>query len=193
MIRASLFLGHCDNPSLKTKYATIWLHIFSKSALICSTLNLTHEQVARMQDKIQREIMIKATKERIYEAIANPEKVVLWFPETLEGSYKVGEQLIFGFGEHGKNQVYVEAARPHEYFAYRWVPGCNHFLGDVLAVPNTLVEFHIETQADNICKLTLTETGFSKLPAELIEKSVAQNSNGWEFMLGRLEKYFAEV
>lgn len=146
-----------------------------------------------MQDKIQREIMINAPKEQLYDAIANPEKVVKWFPETLEGSYIVGAQPIFGFGAHGKNQIYIEAADPYDYFAYRWVPGSNHFMGDVLSVPNTLVEFHIEEQTQGSCKLTLTETGFSKLPSELFEQCFTQNSRGWEFMLGRLGKYFDEV
>lgn len=144
-----------------------------------------------MQDKIEREITIKAPKERIYEAIADPKKVVQWFPETLEGSYQVGESPIFGFGEHGKNQVYIVDAKPHEYFAYRWVPGSNHFMGDVLSVPNTLVEFRIEESGD-ACKVTLTETGFSKLPAEVAEESLKQNTGGWEFMLDRLEKLFTE-
>lgn len=144
-----------------------------------------------MQDKIEREIIINAPKERIYEAIADPKKVVQWFPETLEGSYKVGESPIFGFGEHGKNQVYIVDAKPHEYFAYRWVPGSNHFIGDVRSVPNTLVEFRISESGDG-CKVTLTETGFSKLPAEVAEESLKQNTGGWEFMLDRLQKLFAE-
>jgi len=143
-----------------------------------------------MQNIIKREITIKASKERIYDAIARPEQVIQWFPETLEGRYEVGEQPIFGFGEHGRNQLYVVAARPHDYFAYRWVPGGNHFLGDVLSVPNTLVEFRIEEQADRSCKVILTESGFAALPKELMEIAFQQNSGGWDFMLGRLVHYF---
>ena len=143
-----------------------------------------------MKDAINREITINASKERIYEAIANPEQVTKWFPETLEGEYTVGSQPIFGFGEHGKNQIYVVAANPHDYFAYRWVPGANHYLGDVLAVPNTLVEFTITEHADGTCKVTLTESGFASLPKELIEEAFKQNSGGWDFMLGRLEQLF---
>ena len=146
-----------------------------------------------MQDTIQREVTINASKERIYEAIANPELVTKWFPETLEGSYTVGEQPIFGFGDHGKNQICIIAAQPHEYFAYRWVPGANHYLGDVLKVPNTLVEFRITEQADGTCKVTLTESGFVNLPKELMESAFNQNSAGWDFMLGRLEKYFEDA
>ena len=143
-----------------------------------------------MKDTINREITINAPIERIYEAIANPEQVIKWFPETLEGEYAVGSQPVFGFGEHGKTQIYVVAASPYNYFAYRWVPGANHYLGEVLSVPNTLVEFNITELTDGACKVTLTESGFASLPKELIEDSLKQNSGGWDFMLGRLEKLF---
>ena len=142
-----------------------------------------------MQDRIQREMVIKATKERIYAAITQPDQVIKWFPETLEGYYAVGERPIFGFGEHGKNQLYIEKASPYTYFAYRWIPGSNHFVGDVLTVPNTLVEFHIEELADKSCKVILTESGFAALPIDIAEKSFTQNSGGWDFMLDRFEKY----
>lgn len=143
-----------------------------------------------MQDVIKREITIQASKERIYDAIANPEQVVRWFPETIEGDYKVGEQPIFGFGEHGRNQICVVDARPHDYFAYRWVPGANSFLGDVNSVPNTLVEFRIQEESKERCKVTLTESGFAELPTELMEDAFEQNSGGWDFMLDRLNKQF---
>ncbi len=143
-----------------------------------------------MKDTISREIIINASKERIYEAITNPEQVIKWFPETLEGEYTVGSQPIFGFGENGKNPIYVVAASPYDYFAFRWVPGANHYLGDVLSVPNTLVEFNITEHTDGACKVTLTESGFASLPEELIETAFRQNSGGWDFMLGRLERFF---
>lgn len=142
-----------------------------------------------MQDVIQRKISIQASQQRIYAAIADPELVIKWFPDTIEGSYQAGSQNVFGFGDE-KNQVHVEAARPHEYFAFRWVPGANHFLGDVLSVPHTLVEFQISAAADGVCEVTMTESGFAALPTEMMEAAFKQNSGGWDFMLGRLDKYF---
>lgn len=144
-----------------------------------------------MQNEIKKELIINSSQEKIYDAIANPEKIIQWFPSTLEGKYEVGEQPIFGFGEHGKNQVYVVAAEPHHYFSYRWVPGANHFLGDVLSVKTTLVEFKIEDLNNGSCKVTLTETGFKDLPQEVMEESFKQNSGGWDFMLDRLVQYFS--
>lgn len=143
-----------------------------------------------MQDLIQREITIRASKERVYDAIANPELVVKWFPETIDGSYKVGEQPVFGFGDHGKNQILIVAADPHEYFAYRWVPGANQFIGDVNTIASTLVEFRIEEKTDGTCLVKLSESGFKGLPAEQMEAAFNQNSGGWNFMLGRLTDFF---
>ncbi|WP_416304950.1 SRPBCC family protein [Neptunicella sp. SCSIO 80796] len=142
-----------------------------------------------MQDMIKREIMINASKEKIYAAIANPELVTKWFPETLEGEYSPGHQPVFGFGEHCTSRIYVVDAKPYDYFAYRWVPGADSFVGDVLSVPNTLVEFQIAQESADLCKITLIESGFTQLPAEVMESAIMQNIKGWDFMLDRLENY----
>jgi uncharacterized protein YndB with AHSA1/START domain len=143
-----------------------------------------------MQDEIKRSITIKAPKERVYAAIAEPEQIVQWFPSAIEGGLNVGEDPILDFGPHGKNRIHVVAAQPHEYFAYRWIPGSQHFTGDVMSQPNTLVEFRI-SEANDVSTVTVTETGFSKLPVERAEQQFKDNSGGWEFMMGRLEKLFA--
>ena len=139
-----------------------------------------------MQDVIQKQLKIQANAEKVYAAIADPKQVVQWFPNSLEGDYTPGSQPLFGFGEHGKSRIYVVEARPHDYFAYRWVPGANHYQGDVLSVPTTLVEFTIKAISEGVCELTLTESGFSQLPADMMADAFKQNSNGWEFMLNRL-------
>jgi uncharacterized protein YndB with AHSA1/START domain len=144
-----------------------------------------------MQDTIQREITIKASRERVYAAIADPKQIVNWFPDAVEGSMEAGDRPIFDFGEYGKNQVYIEAAQPHEYFAYRWVPGASHVLGDVLTMPNTLVEFRLK-ESGGVTKVIMLESGFASLPREVMEENLKQNSSGWDYMMNRLEELFAE-
>ncbi|WP_215398284.1 SRPBCC domain-containing protein [Rheinheimera oceanensis] len=145
-----------------------------------------------MQNTIQRELTINASAERIYNAIATPEQVVKWFPDTLTGDYRQGAQAVFGFGEKHRSSVYIEAANPYNYFAYRWVPGGNNFTGEVLTVPHTLVEFRIAELEPGRCKVSLTESGFADLPPQIAASSLAQNSDGWDFMLMRLQQYFSE-
>ena len=145
-----------------------------------------------MQDVITRDITIKASKEQVYEAITNPEQIITWFPDVIEGTLEVGQRPIFIFTEENhKSQIYVESAKPFEYFAYRWVPGGQGIVGDVLTVPNTLVEFFIEEDAEGT-KVTVKESGFSALPAEVAEESFNQNSGGWSYMINRLKEKFDE-
>lgn len=142
-----------------------------------------------MQDTIVREITVKASKERVYKAITDPEQIITWFPDAIEGgTLEVGQRPIFIFtNENHKAQIYVEAAKPFEYFAYRWVPGSAGIIGDVLTVPNTLVEFYIEELGEGT-KVMVKESGFSSLPSEVAERSFNENSGGWEHMMSRLEK-----
>jgi uncharacterized protein YndB with AHSA1/START domain len=144
-----------------------------------------------VQDSITKQITIRASQKQVYDAITNPERIVTWFPSGIEGTLEVGARPVLDFGEHGKNQIYVEAARPDEYFAYRWIPGSKHFIGDVLTEANTLVEFFIHETSDGIV-VTVKESGFSSLPAETRVQKFADNNGGWEYMISRLGKLLNE-
>ncbi|MBI1863197.1 SRPBCC family protein [Candidatus Microgenomates bacterium] len=141
-----------------------------------------------MKDIISREITVHASMERVYKAISDPTEIITWFPDKIEGTLDVGQRPVMIFsGENHKTSIYVEAAKPFSYFAYRWVPGGAGIIGDVLKVPNTLVEFFIEESGQET-KVTVRESGFTSLPAEVAEECFKQNSGGWEYMIGRLEK-----
>jgi uncharacterized protein YndB with AHSA1/START domain len=144
-----------------------------------------------MKNEIVREITIKASKDRVYAALTDPMQITSWFPDSVEGTIAEGEKPLFRFGDHDKAQIYVVATQPHDYFAYRWVPGGNTFEGDILDAPTTLVEFKI-TENDAGCIVTVTESGFASLPAEIANQSLEQNSGGWDFMMGRLEQKFTD-
>lgn len=143
----------------------------------------------KARDSIIKEIIINAPQDRVYKAISTPEQITTWFPEAIEGTLAVGDRPILDFGEHGKNQIFVESAKPNEYFAYRWIPGSRHFIGDVLTEKNTLVEFFIET-VDNGTKVTLKESGFTELPADTRDQKFSENTGGWDYMLKRLTNLF---
>ena len=142
-----------------------------------------------MQNEIIREITVRSPKEKVYSAISDPKQIINWFPDTVEGNLEVGKQSTFIFkNENHKASVYIEKATPYDYFSYRWVPGgSNSFTGDVLTVPNTLVEFIIE-EGEAGTKVTVKESGFENLPAEIAEQCFKDNSGGWGYMMDRLEK-----
>jgi uncharacterized protein YndB with AHSA1/START domain len=149
-----------------------------------------------IQDTIEREMVLRAPKERVYNAITQPEQIVKWFPEGIEGKLIAGERPVFDFGEYGKFSIYVEASDPHDYFAYRWVSGSQFvpggFIGDPLKMPNTLVEFRLEDAPEGTL-LKLKESGFASLPAEYMEQALKDNNGGWDFMLERLQKLMTQA
>jgi len=141
-----------------------------------------------MQDAIIREIMVIASKERVYRAITDSAEIIKWFPDAVEGgTLEVGQEPIFSLeGSTHKRRVYTEAANPYDYFSYRWEPGASgEGARDVLSIPNTLVEFSIE-EAAGATKVTLKESGFSSLPQSEAESSFKDNNGDWDYMVERL-------
>ena len=145
-----------------------------------------------MQDVIEKEIIVRAPQERVYAALTDPEKLAGWFPDAVEGKIAPGERPILDFGEYGKSKIYIVATDPYYYFAYRWVSGSvtipDGFLGDVLTRPHTLVEFHLEAVSEGT-RVKLVESGFSTLAAEVMQTTYNDNTEGWEYMLGRLGEF----
>jgi uncharacterized protein YndB with AHSA1/START domain len=145
-----------------------------------------------IQDSIEKEIVVRASKERVYAALTTPDQLAKWFPIGVEGTLDAGDRPVFDFGEYGKFKIFVVAANPYDYFAYRCVPGSVYcpqgFLGDVLEHPNTLVEFTLEAVAGGT-RVLVKESGIAALSAEIIEKTLAGNDAGWSFMINRLEEY----
>jgi uncharacterized protein YndB with AHSA1/START domain len=147
-----------------------------------------------MQDTIERQITIRAPKEGVYNAITDPKQITSWFPQSIDGDLEVGSRPIIDFGKDHRYQLYVEAANPYDYFAYRWVPANEDesigFIGDVKAFANTLVEFKL-TEDSKGTTVSLKESGFASLPPTVAAKQLEQNSGGWDYMLDRLEKLFS--
>lgn len=144
-----------------------------------------------LTDTIQRDMLIRAPKERVYAALTDPELLPKWFPDAVDGRITPGEKPVFDFGEYGKARVHIVATDPHHYFAYRWLPGTimpGESLSDPLEHTSTLVEFRLEDAPEGTM-LHLLESGFSAFPAELWEKALGENSGGWDFMLDRLAKF----
>lgn len=149
--------------------------------------------MTKPQDLIEKNIVVRASQEQVFDAITDPAKIVKWFPDTIEGNLIPGSRPVIEFSGYGKYEIYVEKSEPHHYFSYRWVPdnedGTNGFRGDVLAQANCLVEFILES-VDEGTRVTVKESGFASLPEATFERARKNNDEGWEYMLNRLQAYF---
>jgi uncharacterized protein YndB with AHSA1/START domain len=143
------------------------------------------------RDRVEREIVVRAPIERAYAALTDPALFPTWGPVAVEGRLAPGERPVLDFGDDGggKVAVLVVAVDAPSYFAYRWAQGATDpaiLLGDPLAAPNTLVEFHLEAVADGT-RVRVVESGIAALPGIADHETAAERmGEGWGLMLGGL-------
>ena len=106
-------------------------------------------------DRIEREVVIAASQERVWTAITDPAEVSQWFGDIVEIELHPGGRARFGWTEDAIVDAIVEAVEPFRRFVYRWAAG------DAVSVadgPSTLVEFTLDAVAGGT-RVTVVESG----------------------------------
>jgi uncharacterized protein YndB with AHSA1/START domain len=85
----------------------------------------------------------------------------------------------------------VERLDPERYFAYRWHPYAIDPGVDYSKEPTTLVEFRLEDAAGGTV-LTLTESGFDRIPLSRRAEAFRMNDNGWSEQLKNIERHVSQ-
>ena len=90
--------------------------------------------------------------------------------------------------EHLQFDVTVEQMEPERLFSWRWQPGGDSDIDP--AEPTTLVVFELEEVPEGT-RLTVTETGFDRIPVARRAKAYRENDAGWTGQFEALRKYVA--
>ena len=146
-------------------------------------------------DQIERETVINAPVERVWELITEGEHVGRWFGDagaTID--LRPGGEMVIRWAEHGTTHARVVAVEPHTRFAYRWAPFQDPAGGEPVEGNSTLVEFTL-TPEGGATRLRVVESGFASLATsdEQRARNVEGNTGGWRQELGELADYAAKV
>jgi len=146
-------------------------------------------------DRIERQILLKAPRSRVWHALADAESFGDWFGVALKGKrFVAGEytkgQITYPGYEHVVFEAWVESLKPEHYFAFRWHPYAVDPNADYSKEPTTLVEFTLEETGDGTL-LRVIETGFDRIPAERYDDAYRMNSSGWSEQMQNIETYVA--
>ena len=146
-------------------------------------------------DRIERKILLKAPRSRVWRALSNAEEFGNWFGVALKGKAFVAGQHAQGFitypgYEHLLFEVLVERMEPERLLSMRWHPAAIDPAVDYSKEPTTLVEFEL-TEVDGGTLLTLVESGFDKIPPERRLEAFRMNSGGWDEQMKNIEKHVA--
>lgn len=139
------------------------------------------------QDRIDREILIEAPRERVWSVLTEAKHVAEWFGDSAEIDLTPGGQASFGWSQHGRHQAVVVRVDPPSFFSYRWARKTDvpPEAGEATLVEFTLIEDGAATL------LRVVETGFASLNATEEERaqSAQENTKGWTSELGELKEY----
>jgi uncharacterized protein YndB with AHSA1/START domain len=150
----------------------------------------TTTQSPSSTDRIQKSIVLHADRSKVWRALTDSQQFGRWFQARLEGPFVPGQPaqgaITYPGYEHMRFEVIVEQMEPERLFSWRWQPGGDPDVDP--AEPMTLVVFELEEIPEGT-RLTVTESGFDRIPVARRAKAYRQNDAGWSGQFESLRKY----
>jgi len=145
-----------------------------------------------MENKVEKQIEIAATLNKVWSALTDAEKFGAWFRVKLEGPFVEGEvsrgYITWPGYEHLRWTATVKEMVPEKLFSFTWHPYAIDPAVDYSTETPTLVEFRLEATA-NGTRVTVTESGFDKVPEARRAEAFRMNDNGWTQQMKNIEEY----
>lgn len=143
-------------------------------------------------DRIEKNIVLRAPRSRVWGAIANAAEFGTWFGMSLKGTFAPGTQITGQItspgNEHLSIMLMIEQVEPEQLLSYRWHPYAIDTAVDYSSEPTTLVEFHLVDSPDGT-QLTIIESGFDQIPPERRAIAFRMNDEGWAEQLTSIARY----
>jgi uncharacterized protein YndB with AHSA1/START domain len=157
-------------------------------------------------DRIEMQALLHAPIEKVWQAISEAEKFGSWFGVRFDGPFEAGQPLSGKITPTTVDPEVAESQKPYEgaafnitveriepmyTFSFRWHPYAVDPETDYSKEPTTLVAFELEEAGDGT-RLTITESGFDRIPAERRDDVYKMNQQGWEAQLILIGKFLGQ-
>ncbi|NPT55290.1 SRPBCC family protein [Paraburkholderia elongata] len=147
-------------------------------------------------DRIEKQILLKAPRSRVWRAVSNAEEFGNWFGVNFSGKqFVVGRSIQGNITYPGYEYLImdalVERIEPEHHLSFRWHPAAVDVSVDYSPEPTTLVVFEL-SEVDSGTLLRVVESGFDQIPAARREEAFRMNSGGWEQQMVNIEKHVAK-
>jgi uncharacterized protein YndB with AHSA1/START domain len=146
---------------------------------------------ARTTDRIEKQVVLRATPARVWRALADVREFGAWFGAELIGEITPGATVRMKVAYEGREvtgTLDIERVEPERLLAFRWHPFAVDPGVDYSQEPKTLVELVLAPVAEGT-RLTVTESGFDKLPLARRAKAFEMNSGGWAHQMENIARH----
>jgi uncharacterized protein YndB with AHSA1/START domain len=146
-------------------------------------------------DRIERNILLKAPRSRVWRALSNAAEFGAWFGVDFKGkAFAAGKpirgKITYPGYEHIVMEVQIERLEPERVLSWRWHPAAIDPAIDYSDEPTTLVEFEL-AEVEGGTMLTVVESGLDKIPLARRATVFRLNSSGWDEQMRNIEKHVA--
>ena len=156
-------------------------------------------------DRIERKILLRAPRARVWRAISDSNEFGIWFGMKFDATFAPGKKMGGSITptkvnadvaakqkayEGKKIEIWIEKIEPEKLLSFRWHPFAIEEGLDYSQEPTTLIEFRLE-DADGGVMLTVTETGFDGIPLARRAKAFDANSGGWAKQAELVRRYLS--
>jgi uncharacterized protein YndB with AHSA1/START domain len=156
-------------------------------------------------DRIVKHVVLRAPHARVWRALTDSKEFGQWFGMRIEGPFVAGATVRAAITPTTVDAQIATAQKPYEgmrfelfvdrieaqrLFSFRWHPYAIDPGVDYSAEPTTLVAFELEEVGGGV-RLTVTESGFDRIPLDRRAKAFAANEGGWAMQMTMIEKYLA--
>ncbi len=148
-----------------------------------------------MSDRVQKQIELRAPVSRVWRALTDYREFGEWFKVKLDGPFAVGQvsrgNVTYPGYEHLKWEAVAQAIEPERLFSFTWHPYAVDPKVDYSTETPTLVEFRLEATPEGTL-LTVTESGFDKIPSGRRAEAFRMNDGGWAQQMKNIESHVGQ-
>jgi uncharacterized protein YndB with AHSA1/START domain len=158
-------------------------------------------------DRIEKKVLLRAPRKRVWRALSDSTEFGSWFGMKFDGPFEPGAKMRGVIvpttvnAEVAKAQkayeglpfeITIEQMEPERLFSFRWHPYAMERGVDYSHEPTTLIVFALEEVAEGIM-LTVTESGFDRIPLARRAKAFTANEQGWGMVVKLIEEYLVHA
>ena len=158
-------------------------------------------------DRIEKKILLRAPRRRVWRALSDSTEFGSWFGVKFDGPFAPGASMHGVIvpttvnAEVAKAQkeyegmpfeITIEQMEPERLFSFRWHPFAVERGVDYSAEPTTLILFALEDVANGVM-LTVTESGFDRIPLARRANAFTANEQGWAMVVKLIEEYLVRA
>ena len=145
-----------------------------------------------MTDRIEKHVELNAPIERVWRALTDYREFGQWFRVKLEGPFAPGKiscgHITYpGYGHIVWEATIVKMEEPR-YFSFTWHPYAVDPNIDYSKETPTLVEFRLDGSGKGT-RLTVTESGFDKVPRHRMPEALRMNEGGWAIQMENIKAH----